>query len=134
MRPPIKYALGHEGVSETDTKRVYCNSIVTVTSNLVKKKTRRIHHSQKTKRVYCNSIVTVTSNLVKKKTRRIHHSQKICDPDGVVLKIVLEDATVSITDSKKRKVEFSAYLVPELRSTLLDVEKEFGRGSSHAKI
>jgi len=29
MRPPIKYALGHEGVSETDTKRVYCNSIVT---------------------------------------------------------------------------------------------------------
>jgi hypothetical protein len=105
MRPPIKYALGHEGVSETDTKRVYCNSIV-----------------------------TVTSNLVKKKTRRIHHSQKICDPDGVVLKIVLEDATVSITDSKKRKVEFSAYLVPELRSTLLDVEKEFGRGSSHAKI
>jgi len=105
MRPPIKYAQRELGVSETDTKRVYCNSIV-----------------------------TVTSNLVKKKTRLIHHSQKICDPDGVVLEIVFEDATVSITDSKKRKVEFSAYLVPELRSTLLDVEKEFGRGSSHAKI
>jgi len=105
MRPPIKYAQRELGVSETDTKRVYCNSIV-----------------------------TVTSNLVKKKTRRIHHSQKICDPDGVVLKIVLEDATVSITDKDGSTVKFSAYLVPELRSTLLDVEKEFGRGSSHAKI
>jgi len=105
MRHPIKNAQRELGVSETDTKGVYCNSIV-----------------------------TVTSNLVKKKTRLIQHSQKICDPDGVVLEIVLEDATVSITDSKKRKVEFSAYLVPELRSTLLDVEKEFGRGSSHAKI
>jgi len=37
MRPPIKYAQRELGVSETDTKRVYCNSIVTVTSNLVKK-------------------------------------------------------------------------------------------------
>ena len=105
MRPPIKNAQRELGVSETDTKRVYCNSIV-----------------------------TVTSNLVKKKTRLIHYSQKICDPDGVVLKIVLEDATVSITDSKKRKVEFSAYLVPEVRSTLLDVESAFSRGLSHGKV
>ena len=77
MRPPIKYAQRELGVSETDTKRVYCNSIV-----------------------------TVTSNLVKKKTRQIHYSQKICDPDGVVLEIVLEDATVSITDSKSAKLNF----------------------------
>ena len=105
MSPSIKYAQRELGVSETDTKGVYCNSIV-----------------------------TVTSNLVKKKTPRIHYSQKICDPDGVVLEIVLEDATVSITDSKKRKVEFSAYLVPEVRSTLLDVESAFSRGLSHGKV
>ncbi len=96
MRPPIKYAQRELGVSETDTKRVYCNSIV-----------------------------TVTSNLVKNKTRRIHHSQKICDPDGVVLKIVLEDATVSITDKNRSTVKFSPYLVPELRASLLEVEEKF---------
>jgi hypothetical protein len=96
MRPPIKYAQRELGVSETDTKRVYCNSIV-----------------------------TVTSKLVKNKTRRIHHSQKICDPDGVVLKIVLEDATVSITDKNRSTVKFSPYLVPELRASLLEVEEKF---------
>ena len=96
MRHPIKYAQRELGVSETDTKRVYCNSIV-----------------------------TVTSNLVKKKTRRIHHSQKICDPDGVVLKIVLEDAAVSITDKNRSTVKFSPYLVPELRASLLEVEEKF---------
>ena len=71
------------------------------------------------------SIVTVTSKLVKTKTRRIHHSQKICDPDGVVLKIVLEDATVSITDKNRSTVKFSPYLVPELRASLLEVEEKF---------
>ncbi len=105
MRPPIKYAQRELGVSETDTKGVYCNSIV-----------------------------TVTSNLVKKKTRRIHYSQKICDPGGVQLHITRNDRTVFITDKDGSTVKFSAYLVPELRSTLLDVEKEFGRGLSHAKI
>jgi len=45
MRPPIKYALRQEGVSETDTKRVYCNSIFAVTCDLVKKRLDRISTS-----------------------------------------------------------------------------------------
>ncbi len=64
----------------------------------------------------------------------LEHSQKITDPDGVQLHITRNDRTVSIADKDGSTVKFSAYLVPELRSTLLDVEKEFGRGLSHAKI
>jgi len=37
-----KYAQRELSVSETDEKGVYCNSIVTVTSNLVKKKCVRV--------------------------------------------------------------------------------------------
>ena len=64
----------------------------------------------------------------------LDHSQNIADPDGIKLHISLAGDTVSITDSKKRKVEFSAYLVPEVRSTLLDVESAFSRGLSHGKV
>jgi len=63
-----------------------------------------------------------------------HHSQQITNPDGVQVHIALEGSTVFITDKDGSTVKFSAYLVPEVRATLLDVEKEFGRRFSHAKI
>ena len=59
-----------------------------------------------------------------------HHLQKITDPTGVVLKIVLENATVNITDKEGHNVAFSAQLVPEVLGTLLDVEKIYYRGLS----
>ena len=57
----------------------------------------------------------------------ILHSQEITTPDGVVLHITLNDRTVSITDKDGSTVKFSPYLVPELRASLLEVEKKFGR-------
>jgi len=62
-----------------------------------------------------------------------HHHQEITDPDGVVLIVVLENAVVSMTDKKGHIVKFSAHLVPELRTTLLDVEKKFWGGLSSGK-
>jgi len=115
MRPPIKYALREEGVSETNTSKVYSTSILAVTSNYVKKKIEQIVRS------FRNEANDAT----------IHHSQRITDPDGVMLNIVLEGATVSITDKEGRKVKFSAQLVPEVLGTLLDVEKIYYRGLSN---
>jgi len=81
-----------------------------------------------------NRILADSATRVKKKTPQIYHSQEITDPDGVVLSIVLKNATVSITDKNGNTISFSTYLVPELRSTLLDIEKEFGRGLSHEQV
>ena len=61
----------------------------------------------------------------------LKHSQRITDPDSVMLHIVLEGATVSITDKKGRIVQFSAQLVPEVLATLLDVEKIYYKGLSN---
>jgi len=63
-----------------------------------------------------------------------HHSQRISDPDGVQLHISLAGSTVNITDAEGHNVKFPAFLVSELRATLLDVESAFSRGLSHAKV
>jgi len=42
MRSPIKYALGHEGVSNTDTKEVYYTNIFTHYIDLVKRYIKRV--------------------------------------------------------------------------------------------
>ena len=60
--------------------------------------------------------------------RMLDHSQNITDPDGIQLHISLAGATVSVADSKKRKVEFSAQLIPEVQGTLQDIEKKYYRG------
>ena len=54
-------------------------------------------------------------------------SQEISDPSGVKLRVILASKIVSITDETGNVVEFSAYLVPELRGSLLEVESKFGR-------
>ena len=91
----------------------------------------------KTKRSYHTNIFTHPFNLVKKKVKRIlrsfqnyevsdatiRHFQEISDPDGIQLQVTRIDALASIVDAKGNKVRFSAYLVPELRAALLDVEK-----------
>ncbi len=56
-----------------------------------------------------------------------HHFQGISDPDGVKINVALNDKTVSVTDKEGNIVKFSAYLVPEVRATLLEIEKKFGR-------
>jgi hypothetical protein len=114
MSNPIKYALRQEGVSNTFTKRAYCTSIFTLPFNLVK---------QNVKKILClfrNEVSCAT----------LLHSQNICDPDGVKIHIGLEGSTVSVTDSKKSKVEFSAQLIPEVQGTLQDIEKKYYRGLS----
>jgi len=55
-------------------------------------------------------------------------SQEISDPSGVKLRVILASKIVSITDETGNVVEFSAYLVPELRGSLLEVESKFGSG------
>ena len=62
-----------------------------------------------------------------------HHSQKISDPDGVKIHITLKNARVFIADKEGNKVEFSAHQVPEVRATLLDVEKKFWGGLSSGR-
>ena len=56
----------------------------------------------------------------------IQFSQEICDPSGVKLRVILAPPKVFITDKNGNVVEFSAYLVPELRASLLEVESKFG--------
>jgi len=56
----------------------------------------------------------------------IQFSQEICDPSGVKLRVALVPPRVFITDENGNVVEFSAYLVPELRASLLEVESKFG--------
>ena len=58
----------------------------------------------------------------------IQFSQEICDPTGVKISVALAPPRVFITDENRNVVEFSAYLVPELRGSLLEVEEKFGRG------
>jgi len=59
----------------------------------------------------------------------IQFSQEICDPTGIKLRVILAPPIVFITDKNGSVVEFSAYLVPELRASLLEVEAKFGRGA-----
>jgi hypothetical protein len=61
----------------------------------------------------------------------LDHSQNICDPDGTKIHIGLEGSSVSVTDKEDNIVKFSAYLVPEVRATLLDIESAFSRELSH---
>ena len=63
-----------------------------------------------------------------------HHFQKITDSDGIQLHITLRGATVSITDAEGNTIKFSAQLVPEVRATLLDVEKIHGGGLFSGQI
>jgi len=98
MRPPIKYALLEQGVSETNTKRFYCNNIFTHSFNLVKQNIKRILRS-------FQSGATP------------HHFQEISDPDGAQAHITLEESVVSIVDKRGGTAQFSSYLVPEVRAT-----------------
>jgi len=93
--------------------------------------------SGNTKYKYKNSKTKLTRfrGLVKLYLRRIIQqaaatvlfSQEISDPSGVKLRVILASKIVSITDETGNVVEFSAYLVPELRGSLLEVESKFGR-------
>ena len=57
----------------------------------------------------------------------LHHSQKISDLDGVQVNATLKGSVVFIVDKHGGTAQFSAYLVPEVRATLLEIEKKFGR-------
>ncbi len=95
----------------------------------------------KTKHTYCNNIFTHSFNSVKKRIKRIlrsfvddeisgstpYHFQRISDIDGEQVNATLKESIVSIVDKHGGTAQLSAYLVPELRATLLDVEKKFGR-------
>ncbi len=118
MEFPIKYALREQSVSNTFTKRAYCIYILTLPFNLVKQNIKRILRSFRYK-VSCATLL---------------HSQNIFDPDGVKIHIGLKDSSVSITDKEGNNVKFSAYLVPEVRATLLDVESAFSRRLPHGKV
>lgn len=101
-----KYALQEQGA--IDTQRKYHTNIFIHLFNLVKKKIERIVRS------FRNYEVSGATLL---------HYQEISDPDGPQLRVKRIDSLVSISDSQGHKIKFSAYLVPELRATLLDVEK-----------
>ena len=112
MRPPIKYALQEQGVGHTsDTKESY-RIIFTYSFNLVKQIVKRIVRS------FLNDEMSGATP---------HHFQGISDIDGEQAHVTLEESVVSIVDKQGGTAQLSAYLVPELRATLLDVEKKFGR-------
>ena len=120
MRPPIKYALQEQGVGHTsDTKESYGN-ILTHLFNFVKKRLNQIS-------LFCTYYIQKRS----KSSATIQFSQEICDPDGVVLHVTLAPPRVFIVDKDGSTVKFSPYMVPELRASLLEVEKKFGRRFSH---
>ena len=119
MRPPIKYALRQEGISETNTSKVYSNNIFTHSFNLVKKKIEQIVRS------FRKNETSVATLL---------HYQEISDPDGPQLRVKRIDSLVSISDSQGHKIKFSAYLVPELRATLLDAERIHKGGPFNGKV
>ena len=73
-------------------------------------------------------------NLFPNTGATIQFSQEIYDPDGIQLHITLESLIVNITDPKGNTIKFSAYLVPELRASLLEVEGKFWRGLSREQI
>ncbi len=66
--------------------------------------------------------------IIQQAAATVLFSQEISDPSGVKLRVILASKIVSITDETGNVVEFSAYLVPELRGSLLEVEAKFGRG------
>ena len=114
MSTTKNYALQEQGAS--DTKRKYHTNIFTHSFNLVKK--------------YCNRISLLCSSYIQKHREngaKPHHFQRISDPDGEQVHVTLEESVLSIVDKRGGTAQLSAYLVPELRATLLDVEKEFGR-------
>ncbi len=108
MRPPIKYALGHEGVSNTDTKEVYYTNIFTHYIDLVKRYIKRVLRGATP-----------------------HHFQEISDIDGEQVNATLKESIVSIVDKHGGTARFSAYLVPEMLATLLEIDKKFGRRFTH---
>ena len=67
--------------------------------------------------------------IIQQDAATVLFSQEISDPSGVKLRVILASKIVSITDETGNVVEFSAYLVPELRASLLEVESKFGRGT-----
>ena len=111
MTTPKENALRQQG--ENNTKRINYIGILADVSKLVKKKVKRIVRSFRK-----NGASSAT----------IQFSQEITTPDGVALHVALNDKTVSLADKNGNIVEFSAYLVPELRASLLEVEGKFGRG------
>jgi len=119
MSTPKENALRQEGVNNTFTKRKYNTNIFTQFLHRVKQNLRRAIRS-----FFLNDAIGATPL----------HSQNICDPDGVKIHVALEGSTVSIADKEGNIVKFSAYLVPEVRATLLDVESAFSRGLSHGKV
>jgi len=95
----------------------------------------------KTKEHYCASILADVSNFVKKRIKRIlrsfqsgatpYHFQRISDIDGEQVNASLKGSVVSIVDKQGGTAQLPAYLVPELRATLLEIEKKFGRRFTH---
>jgi len=112
MRPSIKYAQGELGVSNTATKRVYYTNIFTHFFNLVKQNIKRIMRSFRS---------GATPD----------HFQGISDIDGEQVNATLKESVVSIVDKHGGTARFSAYLVPEMLATLLEIDKKFGRRFTH---
>ncbi len=104
MRPPIKYALRHEGISNTESTKESYSNILTHSFNLVKRIIKRVLRGAPP-----------------------HHFQRISDIDGEQANASLKGSVVSIVDKHGGTAQLSAYLVPELRATLLEIEKKFGR-------
>ncbi len=67
--------------------------------------------------------------IIQQAAATVLFSQAISDPSGVKLRVIFTSKIVFITDETGNVVEFSAYLVPELRGSLLEVEAKFGRGT-----
>ena len=112
MTTPKENALRQEGVNNTFTKRKYNTNIFTQFLHRVKQNLRRTIRSFRK-----NDAIGAT----------IQFSQEITTPDGVALHVALDPPRVFIADKDGNIVKFSAYLVPELRASLLEVEKKFGR-------
>jgi len=116
MRPHIKYALRQEDISETNTKAVYYNDIFTHPLNFVKQKIKQILRS------FLNDEMSGATP---------HHFQRISDIDGEQVNATLKESIVSIVDKHGGTARFSAYLVPEMLATLLEIDKKFGRRFAH---
>jgi len=116
MRPPIKYALLEQGVSKTNTKRLYSNNIFTHSFNSVKKRIKRILRS------FLDDEMSGATP---------YHFQRISDIDGEQFNASLKESVVSIVDKHGGTARFSAYLVPEMLATLLEIDKKFGRRFTH---
>lgn len=112
MRPPIKYALRQEGISEA----VYYTDILTHPLNFVKQKIKQALRSFRKDEAI---------------TTEIRFYQEICDPDGIKARVALKGSTLFITDKDGCTGKFPAYLVPELRGSLLEVEGKFGQRFHH---